>query len=361
MKARLEPLGGAAGRGPWGAWTVAHGGFHRALQWLRTGRRENLRGNALRNQPEAQSSGVPNALPPPEDLIRLLNDDSPTTVAAVKAALRRLGSKASDALEDAVASEDAKLRGRARQLLSEIQRDKALTRLRVLLAHREPEAEEGASRAREGREGRDPSAHGEDIDIIDGLLAIDGVLGVEQEEQVLEQLDDWSDEVRSTLHPETSALEAATNLGNTLGGSAGLVGPEADFHHADHVSLSRTIKSRHGLPLTLSAIYAATARLAGLDAALLPFPGHVLMSLGSGAERAILDPFTGGRILSEQSCLARLERMGAPPSPRWLQPASDRMMLVRQLNNTEAAMVRHGRHRDARMLRSLLNEADRGG
>lgn len=291
-----------------------------------------------------------NALPPPEDLIRLLSDDSPATVVAVKAALRRLGPDASNALENAAASDDAKLRGRARQLLSEVQRDKSITRLRALL-EQDPAEDPFGGQTGPGKG---------DIDIIDGLLAIDGVLGVEQDEQVLEQLDDWSDELKSTLPPEASALEAASALGNTLGGGAGLAGPEDDYHHADHVSLSRTIQSRHGLPLTLSAVYAATARLCGLQAALLPFPGHVLLSLGSGSTRAILDPFAGGLIVSEQACLVRLEAMGAPPSPRWLEPASDRMMLVRQLNNTEAAMLRHGRHRDARMLRSLLNETDPG-
>ena len=95
----------------------------------------------------------------------------------------------------------------------------------------------------------------------------------------------------------------------------------------------------------------------GLEADLLPFPGHVLLGVGGNDPgRVILDPFQGGALVSHETCLARLAAMGAPPSPDWLRPADDRAMLVRQTRNLSAAMLRHGRERDAQMFARLSTE-----
>ena len=330
-------------------------GSVRSDKGLGPGPGENPEASAQARAPQGHSRGMSSALPPPEDLIKLLCDDSPATVAAVKGALRQMGPEAEDALQDAVASDDAMLRGRARQLLAEIQRERGLARLRSLLGTSGTGPVDGANTTGE------PEAVNSGVDIIDGLLAIDGLLGVAQDEEVREQLDDWADGLRAALPARPSTADLAAALGNTLGGEAGLQGPESDYHHLDHVSLSRTIQTGRALPLTLCAIYAATARLAGYEAGLLPFPGHVLLGVGPEENRAILDPFAGGTRMTEEACLVRLGALGAPPSQRWLRPASDRAMLVRQLLNTQAALKRHGRMRDARIIGSLLNEADPGG
>ena len=71
----------------------------------------------------------------------------------------------------------------------------------------------------------------------------------------------------------------------------------------------------------------------------------------------MLDPFASGDEVSREACARRLAELGAPPSPRWLMPATDRDMVVRQIRNLVSAMERHDRIRDARRLRLVLDAA----
>lgn len=266
----------------------------------------------------------------PHALVALLADDDPGTRSAVRKALASGGEAALTALQAAIEGDDAKLRARARQLLTDLERAAAMSELTALLARPVPP-------------------------LLGGLLALDAVLGhAKRAEWVRERIDGMGEQVAIVAgdNPDTHGL--AASLKAVLGEELDLEGPAEDFHHADHVSISRTLESRRGLPLTLCAIYALVARRAGFIAGLLPFPGQVLLGLGPAEDRRILDPFIGGDEISEAACLARLSMMGAPASRRWLEPASDRSMLIRQLRNLGASMDRHGRAREARRARRLV-------
>ena len=87
------------------------------------------------------------------------------------------------------------------------------------------------------------------------------------------------------------------------------------------------------MPLTLCAIYAFVARRAGIQAGLLPFPGHVLLSVVDGGERVILDPFGGGATLTQRGCMRYLAEHSLPLRDEFFEPASDTAMLVRHVTN----------------------------
>ncbi|MEO0661170.1 MAG: transglutaminase-like domain-containing protein, partial [Planctomycetota bacterium] len=158
---------------------------------------------------------------------------------------------------------------------------------------------------------------------------------------------------------EAAFADAGRALARLLGAEEGFRGTSQDYHLVDRVSLARTVETRQGLPLTLSAVYAGVARRVGVEAGLLPFPGHVLVAIGHGPGRVVLDPFASGDEVSREACERRLAELGAPPSPRWLLPATDRDMVVRQIRNLVSAMERHDRIGDARRLRLLLDAAIR--
>lgn len=266
-------------------------------------------------------------LPAPDVLVGRLASRDRRTVADTKAALVLGGEAALEAVERATAAEDPLLRARARQLLAEWLQRRGLARLDALLA-------------------------GGSVDLFDGLFAIDEVLGYRRRDAVLEMLDGWAAEVRRDAGGDPGGAAAA--LRRVLGGRAGLRGAAADFHHADHVSVSHTALARQGLPLTLCALYAGVARRAGVEAGLLPFPGHVLLGVGPPGARVVLDPFAGGTRVPEEACVARLMALGAPPSPIWLEPASDRSMLLRQARNLAAALERHGRRGPSRAVMEIV-------
>ncbi len=288
-------------------------------------------------------------------LLALLTDESKSTQKAAIKGLTDLGAAGVEALKGAADGEDPKLRARARQALQSMARKRGKGALTRLLAEVPPGSAADHS---------DGATAGPSATLIEGLLAIDEILGFREfdgqsQDRCLAglQLDRWAAELADAeAWREGPTLAGAGALRRILSDGAGLAGPERDFHNLQHVSLSRTTVTRTGLPLTLSAIYATVARSNGLEAWLLPFPGQVLLGLGPASDRVILDPFHGGALLSRSNCLERLAAMGAPPSDDWLSPASDRAMLVRQTRNLSAAMLRHGREREARLFARLVGD-----
>ncbi len=274
-----------------------------------------------------------NQPPSADTLVPLLSDGSAPSRRTIKEALLSLGDAAVPALRRAADGPDAVLRARARQVLIELRRQRGLQQLRELLV--------------------DPGSSLEA-----GLLAIDEVLGAADPAlDIAGQLDAWAAATRDRLGGGATAEEAGAALRQILAVEAGLRGASNDFHNSLHVSLTRTVEDRRGLPLSLCAVYALVGRRAGMEVALLPFPGHVLLMIRGESGQQILDPFSGGAPLEEAACLGRLRQLGVAPSPRWFEPAPDAEMLARQLRNLAASMRRHGRDRDAVQIMSLLEHA----
>lgn len=256
------------------------------------------------------------------------------TVAEAKDALRRLGEHGIAALEQAAEQDEVRLRARARQFLGELRRDHGLAVLAGVL---------------DG-----PTSDGL---LIEGLFAIDEVLGHGLREAAEGNLERWGRELARELPRRPTSHDVAEGLRAVLGLRGGLRGAEEDFHHADHVSLGLTATTGVGLPLTLSAIYADVARRAGHEAGLLPFPGHVLLGVGPAESMVIVDPFSRGALVSQEASLARLLALAAPPSPAWLLPAEDRSMVLRHTRNLAAALERHGRYGLARAVIELADDS----
>ena len=193
--------------------------------------------------------------------------------------------------------------------------------------------------------------------LMEGLFAIDEVLGHGLRDAAESHLERWSRELARELPARPTAGDVAEGLRAVLGLRGDLRGAEEDFHHADHVSLGLTATTGVGLPLTLSAIYAEVARRAGHVAGLLPFPGHVLLGVGPADSMVIVDPFLEGRAGLEGSLPRSPHGPRRPPSPAWLLPAEDRIMLLRHTRNLAAALERHGRRVLSRAVAQLADES----
>lgn len=269
-------------------------------------------------------------------LISLLGDSSRRTVKEARRALLEFGEKARPVLSQAAMAEDARLRARARQALADIDEAYGLRRLRALVARPEVELNEG-------------------LDLMDDVLG-DGVAWPELRSDVPRRLEEWSRGVGELVAEGESAARVAEALRTVLVHGARFGPPDDDFHHRNHVSIARAIRDRKGLPLTLCSIFALVARSAGFRAGILPFPGQVLLSVGRDGDRVVVDPFEHGRILSRRECNERLDAYWAPSSPLWLEPCTDRQVILRQVRNLAASMDRHRRHGLAETVRSLADD-----
>ncbi|MGF1631862.1 MAG: SirB1 family protein [Kiloniellaceae bacterium] len=136
-----------------------------------------------------------------------------------------------------------------------------------------------------------------------------------------------------------------------------------DLHNAN---LMRVIDRRRGLPVALGILYLHGARTQGWHICGLNFPGHFLLRLDLGAQRAIIDPFHGGEPRDAMALRALLKSMAgddAELQPEHTQPVGCRDVLLRLQNNIKLRHVREERSGEALAIveTMLMIAPDRAG
>jgi regulator of sirC expression with transglutaminase-like and TPR domain len=145
----------------------------------------------------------------------------------------------------------------------------------------------------------------------------------------------YADDVRRRVRSNsTEALLA--HLHDVLFEEAGFVGNVEDYYNPLNSYAPAVVQSRRGLPITLSLIYKVVAERVGLDVVGVNAPLHFMAAVRDGEKRLLVDPFFGGRALSEEEALSRLEEIAGAPVPRtddMLPVATHRQWIMRMLQN----------------------------
>ena len=131
--------------------------------------------------------------------------------------------------------------------------------------------------------------------------------------------------------------------------SLGFRGNADDYYDPKNSLLPDVLASKVGIPITLSIVWCAMARTAGLVARGVAFPGHFLVRVESPESDPpiVVDPFGAGRILDDEAATALLRRVlgeGAQLHPTLFAPATSRATLVRLLTNLESTLAKRGEH-----------------
>jgi len=117
---------------------------------------------------------------------------------------------------------------------------------------------------------------------------------------------------------------------------AGFVGNAEDYYNPLNSYVPAVLASKRGLPITLSLIYKVVAKRVGLDVVGVNAPLHFMAAVRDGEKRLLIDPFFGGRALSEGEALSRLDEIAGSPVPRtddMLPIATHRQWIARMLQN----------------------------
>ena len=155
----------------------------------------------------------------------------------------------------------------------------------------------------------------------------------------------------TTLDQRAAALAQVMSVDFAYHGDA------LTYDDPQNANLLRVIDRRKGLPVAIGILYLHAARAQGWQADGLTFPGHFLIRLQQGGQRAVLDPFHDGRRLSSAEMRALLQRMGAG---RDLQPddyavADNRAILLRLQNNIVSRAIQASQfERAAAVLHAML-------
>lgn len=241
----------------------------------------------------------------------LIGDHSREVRQALLQEFRRVGKAAQPLLRRAARSDDAKVRSHARSLQDSLQRDALMRRLTCLAARDSIELESVywlLSRLERP-----------DLDLRPYRRALDAM----------------GKEVRKRTKHLRDDLQKGQVLIHYLGVELGYRGQLEAPKQPDLVYLHRVIEQKHGLPLTLCALYSFVANRAGLRTGIVPLPGHVMLRLYGRYQNLIVDPFHGGEARTQDQLLNYLREHGLRFNPVWMHDASDRMLFARQLANLQ--------------------------
>ncbi len=148
---------------------------------------------------------------------------------------------------------------------------------------------------------------------------------------VRDRLDALAAEVREELARLDSDPVCA--LGAVIGVRHGFSGDAREYDHPDNSMLPVVIRRRRGLPITLSVLYVAVARRAGIPLRGVGLPGHFVAGhfpVPNGRPE-LLDPFHAG------------VRIAVPDLPEsLLRPWGPHATVLRMINNLVASFSKRG-------------------
>ena len=116
----------------------------------------------------------------------------------------------------------------------------------------------------------------------------------------------------------------------------GFIGNAENYYDPRNSYVPAVLYTKRGIPIALTLLYKRVADLAGIVVKGVNAPGHFLALVWAGDEELLIDPFAGGRVLSEEEAFARLEQVLGEPVPRHddvLHLATHRDWIDRMLRN----------------------------
>lgn len=158
----------------------------------------------------------------------------------------------------------------------------------------------------------------------------------------LRRIDDLADTLKRRLPSDFSTTHRLLALNNYLFRELGFSGDADNYYDPRNSFLNDVLMRKTGIPITLSILYIEIGQRLGLKLRGVSFPGHFLVKIRVTGGELVLDPFDGGRSLSEEDLRERLARFTGEdaaqtlPLEDLLESASPRQILARLLRNLKA-------------------------
>src|SRR5205823_9346815 len=99
-----------------------------------------------------------------------------------------------------------------------------------------------------------------------------------------------------------SPAQAVGALNRVLFEEQGFRGNTEAYYDPRNSFLNDVLDRRTGIPITLSTVYMAVGRRAGLTVEGVGLPGHFVARVSTGEGDVLVDPFHGGAVLTAEDC-----------------------------------------------------------
>lgn len=162
----------------------------------------------------------------------------------------------------------------------------------------------------------------------------------------LRQIDELASAVQQRLPAQAGLEDTLVTLNQFLFVEQGFTGDTETYDDPRNSFLNEVLDRKRGIPITLSIIYLEVGRRLGLPLKGVSFPGHFLVKFSTHEGEVVLDPFSGGNLLSKEDLEEILEETYGPaesinpPLERLLTAAGKKDILVRMLRNLKGAYLR---------------------
>ncbi|MHB8744838.1 MAG: SirB1 family protein, partial [Sulfuricaulis sp.] len=177
------------------------------------------------------------------------------------------------------------------------------------------------------------------------LIAMDEYPGLDVE-AYLRQLDELATGVQQRLPAHAGLEDILVTLNQFLFVELGFTGDTETYDDPRNSFLNEVLDRKRGIPITLSILYMEVGRRLGLPLKGVSFPGHFLVKFSTHEGEVVLDPFSGGSLMSKEDLEAILEETYGgvsdihAPLERLLTTTGKKEILVRMLRTLKATYLR---------------------
>jgi len=122
-------------------------------------------------------------------------------------------------------------------------------------------------------------------------------------------------------------------LSRVLHEEEGFSGNQSNYHNPDNSFVTRVIKSRKGIPISLSTIYILIGKRLHMPIYGINLPMHFMVSYETETFQSYIDPFNGGVQITKETCTRFLEANGYKDTSDHFRKTSTLTILKRMYNN----------------------------
>lgn len=174
----------------------------------------------------------------------------------------------------------------------------------------------------------------------------------------LNQLDAIASVLRDRLPENSYPLKIIQTINQYLFEELRFTGNNRDYYDPRNSYLNEVLDRKLGIPLSLSILYLEIAQRLNFPMVGIGMPGHFLIRPNFEDAGIFVDAFNQGEILFPEDCETRLQQVYQQPvklDPAFLEPISNRQILVRMLTNLKFIYVNHNNYEKAlQVINSLL-------
>ncbi|MDE0043394.1 MAG: transglutaminase-like domain-containing protein [Candidatus Poribacteria bacterium] len=152
----------------------------------------------------------------------------------------------------------------------------------------------------------------------------------------VELLDRMASEVKERIDGTDEPSRQIAHLNHYLFEEKAFGGDQEDYYNPRNSYLNDVLERKLGIPITLSVVYIETSKRIGLPIVGVGFPGHFIVKHKGKHLETYIDPFHGGRILTDDALHEQLETVFQQPTPlqpEFLRQVSNKEILARILRN----------------------------